>query len=483
MDEEKVEKKPEETGNGQGISENNAISPEVPEDATEKEEIPDGKKVRKEPRFGWGWRILYMAGALSLIVYLIAVLNENFANFMSRYFGAPIRTVLANISGVVPFSAAELILILLIPAFVAIIIVANKFYSGTWRRILVFSGKILSVAVVLIMIYTLGFGTGYHTSTLDKRLGIEKKTVTTEELRDTARKLTELVNAESVNNTYGEDGFSKMPYSFSAMNNKLLVAYDGIYEKYEFIQPMNSRLKPVMLSELMSYTHITGVYSYFTGEANLNVAFPDYTLPFTAAHELAHQRGIAREDEANFVAFLVCSSSEDSYIRYSAYLMMLEYVTNAYYKAVAGYKAYDFAAFRELMEADPTVSAALSAYEKASGVTLSKYADLKEAMTADATLAGAVRECEKTAEAIDFYNKRVVAVNDYNATFDMRTEQVNGEEKAFNEFFKKYEHNVIASVSGAVNDTYLKIQGTPGSASYGMVVDLAVAYYKSSNQK
>ncbi len=475
MDEERTEPTSEETEK----------DPNTPAEETEngaeneKKKAPADKKARKEPYFGWGWRILYTAGALSLIVYLIAVLNENFANFMSRYFGAPIRTVLANISGVVPFSLAELVMILLIPAFVVIVVVANKYYSGTWRRILVFSGKILSVAVVLIMIYTLGFGTGYHTSTLDKRLGMEKNPVSTEELRDTARKLTELVNAEAANQTYGEDGFSDMPYSFSAMNNKLLVAYDGIYEKYSFIQPMNSRLKPVMLSELMSYTHITGVYSYFTGEANLNVAFPDYTLPFTAAHELAHQRGIAREDEANFVAFLVCSSSEDSYIRYSAYLMMLEYVTNAYYRAVAGYKAYDFAAFRELMENDPTVSAALSAYEKANGVTLSKYAELKEALDSDEALNTAVRSCEKTAEAIDFYNKRVVAVNDYNATFDMRCEQVNGEERAYNEFFKKYEHNVVASVSGAVNDTYLKLQGTPGSASYGMVVDLTVAYYKN----
>ena len=32
-----------------------------------------------------------------------------------------------------------------------------------------------------------------------------------------------------------------------------------------------------------------------------------------------------------------------------------------------------------------------------------------------------------------------------------------------------------------VNDTYLKFQGTEGTKSYGMVVDLAVAYYSNSN--
>jgi hypothetical protein len=91
-----------------------------------------------------------------------------------------------------------------------------------------------------------------------------------------------------------------------------------------------------MLSEAMSYTHITGVYTFFTGEANINVAFPDYTVPFTAAHELSHQRGIARENEANFMAFLVCIRSEDSYIRYSAYLNLYEYVLSALGSAHSG---------------------------------------------------------------------------------------------------------------------------------------------------
>ena len=48
---------------------------------------------------------------------------------------------------------------------------------------------------------------------------------------------------------------------------------------------------------------------------------------------------------------------------------------------------------------------------------------------------------------------------------------------AFNEFFDKYEKNVAAEVSGTINNSYLQMQGqTAGSKSYGLVVDLAVAY-------
>ena len=46
---------------------------------------------------------------------------------------------------------------------------------------------------------------------------------------------------------------------------------------------------------------------------------------------MAHQRGISREDEANFTAFLVCSASEDDYIRYCAYLNMYRYLSNELY--------------------------------------------------------------------------------------------------------------------------------------------------------
>jgi hypothetical protein len=102
--------------------------------------------------------------------------------------------------------------------------------------------------------------------------------------------------------------------------------------EYSLLTNYHSRVKPVYFSTVMSDLGISGIYSFFTGEANVNVEYPDYCLPFTSAHELAHQRGICRENEANFVAFLVCISSDDDYIRYSGYLGMYEYLASALYR-------------------------------------------------------------------------------------------------------------------------------------------------------
>lgn len=247
----------------------------------------------------------------------------------------------------------------------------------------------------------------YNGSTLAQKLGLEQAAVSVSELKETTEYMRDRMNEEldKINFRYG--GSSVMPYSISEMNDKLLEAYDKISDEYSFVPRLRSKVKQVALSDPMTYTHMSGMYTYYTGEANLNINFPDYNLPFTAAHELAHQRGILPENEANFMAFLVCTASDDPYIRYSAYANMVEYLDSALYKA-------DYSTFAEV------------------------YSSL-----------------------------------DMRFIYEMRS---------YNSFFSKYRDNVAATISSAANDNYLKAQGqTAGERSYGMVVDLAVAWTKSLN--
>ncbi len=345
----------------------------------------------------------YGAAALALLIYLVARLSPAFADFFNQNVSEIFRRTLAFLSNPIPFSVGEALILLLPVGFGLTVWYAAKYRCDTWRSTWSFVGILLAVLSIILSMFVFTFATGYHGRTLDQKLGLAQKEVSAEELYRTALILTEKVNEEHANLVYGADGFSVMPYSLSEMNDKLLDAYDVFCEQHGFIDHFDTRLKPVMLSELMNYTHITGVYSYFTGEANIDVAFPDYTIPYTAAHELAHQRGIAREDEANMIAFLVCIQSDDAYIRYCAYLNMYEYVANALYRA------------------SPDL-----------------YSQARATLNAD----------------------------------------VRGEMSAYNSFFSKYQNSTASSVSGAVNDTFLKFQGTEGTASYGMVVDLTVAYYK-----
>ena len=144
--------------------------------------------------------------------------------------------------------------------------------------------------------------------------------------------LTEQLNEIISYVSYTQGEGTEMPYNWDLLICRLNDAYHD--QAIADLVPSSFASYPKMIafSEPMTYTHISGVYTFFTGEANVNVNYPDFIIPFTAAHEMSHQRGIAREDDANFMAFIVCEVSTDRYIRYSGLLNMYEYISNDLYK-------------------------------------------------------------------------------------------------------------------------------------------------------
>ena len=74
----------------------------------------------------------------------------------------------------------------------------------------------------------------------------------------------------------------------------------------------------------MSYTGILGYYNPFTAEAQYNSELPATSLAFTLAHESAHQLGFAREQEANFIGYLIGKNSKNSALKYSTDLFVLK---------------------------------------------------------------------------------------------------------------------------------------------------------------
>lgn len=89
------------------------------------------------------------------------------------------------------------------------------------------------------------------------------------------------------------------------------------------------RSKRLVSSDLFSWLRISGMYFPFTGEANVNHRTPPWQQPFTIAHEKAHQRFMASENEANFHGMLACVHSEDPYVQYSGWLFAQRQVLRA----------------------------------------------------------------------------------------------------------------------------------------------------------
>ena len=369
-----------------------------------KEFLMSIQKTNKGLRLPLVCIVIFVLTALTVGLYIAFRINMQFADAFNQTISATGRMFLATLTGWIPFSFAEMLLLLSPVILITVIVIGIKFFCNTARAMWIYVACIFCVVCMVFNLFVWNFAPGYNALPLDQHLGLERTPVSAEELAQTADILLEELKALEKDILFTESGSSRMLHTYFQMNEKLMDAYAKASQKYDFINHFQSSVKPVMLSEPMSYTHITGVYTFFTGEANINVNFPDYTIPYTAAHELAHQRGIAREDEANFVAFLVCIESEDAYIRYSAYLNVYEYVVSALYSA-------DYELYKE------------------------NY--LKQPIT------------------------------------------IIYERIAFSEFFDKYRENTVADISEATNNAYLQSQGaTQGTRSYGMVVDLAVAYYR-----
>ena len=78
-------------------------------------------------------------------------------------------------------------------------------------------------------------------------------------------------------------------------------------------------VKPMLSSFIYRELQITGVTFNPLAEANVNTMDTHANTPLTVGHELAHTKGVMREDDANQLSFYVCLNSESPYLRYAAY--------------------------------------------------------------------------------------------------------------------------------------------------------------------
>ena len=251
---------------------------------------------------------------LSAGLMVLSVQAPDFAEWYSQNIYPVLVSAIGRLTGLLPFSLAEICLYLLLAALILSLIclcigIARKGEAG--RRLFAwFSCAVLAVSI-LAFLYTAGCGVNYHRKTFSSEEGIITSDYTAEELQEICIWLTAEVN------------FRADEVSRDSSGVMILSAPAGDY-------PLP---KKAAISELLSYQGLTGVYSPFTIEANYNGDMTPYNIPFTTCHELSHLRGFMEEKEANFIAFLACIGSDRTDFQYSGYLSGWTYCMNALYRA------------------------------------------------------------------------------------------------------------------------------------------------------
>ncbi|TCJ19353.1 DUF3810 domain-containing protein [Flaviaesturariibacter flavus] len=118
-----------------------------------------------------------------------------------------------------------------------------------------------------------------------------------------------------------------------------VAAYQKAAGPYPFLAYSNPSIKPSLLSPVGHYFGFTGYYNPFTAEAQVHTGIPVFIRPFVVCHEMGHQLGYAKENEANFAGFLAGRASGNPDFVYAAYYEMYSYVL-ADYSAMDPMEAY-----------------------------------------------------------------------------------------------------------------------------------------------
>lgn len=315
-----------------------------------------------------------------------------------------ISRALGGFTALFGFSVAEFFVYFVILG-VLIAVIANV--VGLIRRKkspAAFLSFLLSLAIfagVMLNLFYILWGFNYSRPTLYQLAGLEVKARPDEELQALCHKLS--ADANELRRSVPEDENRVFHIAdYRKYFDKIPAAYERLSQSNPLFAGRVYPAKGVMASEGMSWAGICGIFMPFTAEANVNTHQPSLLLLSSAAHENAHSLGFAREDEANFIAYLACISSEDPSIRYSGAMLALINCGNALYKS------------------SPDKAAAL-------------------------------RETYSDAVIRDI--------------------------AAYNQYWEGYEGQVEEAFD-SINDSYLKFNlQENGVKSYGMMVDLMLAYY------
>lgn len=180
--------------------------------------------------------------------------------------------------------------------------------------------RIAIAASVAYLVFLLAWGLNYQRRPLAASVGLPVGSPAPGELTALCAELIERSEVLRAAVEEDETGVARVPGGVSGALGRASLGYDALAGEWPLVAGEPVAAKRVWLSPGLASLGISGIFIPFTGEANVNTTLPEWTLPFVAAHEIAHQRGFAREDEANYLAYAACGRHPDAAARYASAL-------------------------------------------------------------------------------------------------------------------------------------------------------------------
>lgn len=274
---------------------------------------------------------------LALIINYVAGLNPH---FIEKYYSTAINRftieILSFITNLIPFSLYEITIITAITGFISYLIYTVLSICGHKASFKIGAGNfLLNCGVVLSVAYFLFiilWGLNYNRVPLYEGMNMTNEKHTVKELGELYEYLIDKTNGLREETDIDANNIATVTGGYQSVLDRANLGYEAASKEFSVLEGAFGTPKKLLFSEFFNYTGITGIYFPYTAQAGVNVNAPLMTVPATTLHEMAHQRGFAREDEANFIAFLVSTMHPDKDFQYSGYILALSNTANALYK-------------------------------------------------------------------------------------------------------------------------------------------------------
>ncbi|GET30955.1 DUF3810 domain-containing protein [Prolixibacter sp. SD074] len=270
------------------------------------------RKVR-----GFLFSTRYLPFWVAAVVFLITRLAIRFPQRTDEWYshGAypVIATILSFFSQFIPFSLWDVFWTgFVFAAIIVILLLIIRKIRFTPTLL-----KTLQFLAILYSYFYLVWGFNYFRPSIDNRLHF------------TEAKLPDSLFVETLDNLIAQTNASWMEMDSMKKKNVNRAVEASYKANSAFLQidcPNGYRRPKTMLySGLFAKSGVSGYFGPFFNEIQINGKLLPTEYPFVLAHEKAHQFGMARESEANFCAYVVCSTSENPYLRYSANFNLIQY--------------------------------------------------------------------------------------------------------------------------------------------------------------
>ncbi|WP_167957556.1 DUF3810 domain-containing protein [Anaerosporobacter faecicola] len=290
------------------------------------------KELRKKKRI---WLLLLLP--LGLFILLLVRWSPFVAEYwFSRGIYRVVEEAYCFITGLVPISIAEILLYL--SPFLLIYVVFRmvrklvREKEDRQQNLARYVLNLLCIVSTAFFLFMVLCGVNYYRYPFSRVCGLTVETYSIEELYGLCEELAAQANVLRAQITSEDEaGVFQLSTSDFETAKEAKKAMTELGKQYASLSGYYSVPKPVLASRAMSYTDTTGLFVTITMEANINVDVADYGIPATMCHELAHQKGYMRENEANYIAYLACMNSDNIEFQYSGTMDALSYATSQLY--------------------------------------------------------------------------------------------------------------------------------------------------------